>query len=264
MKQFHLSIPTPCHENWEQMTPTEQGRFCGSCQKQVIDFTQMTDQQLVAYFKKPINNVCGRLAPDQLDRTINIPAKRIPWLRYFFQFTLPAFLLSLKATAQKVERVERVTTIRSLRDTLTPLINPIVLPEKLNDPKSYSDQQIAVALGGVAGGIMVVHTPKKIKRSTFLFSNTKRDTAFNQFSVYPNPARSNGTITIDCKKMNKGEYTLKVMAINGTSVCMKPLVLEEKGGLLRTDLPTLIPGQYIITLQHTRSNKVYTEKIQVL
>ena len=118
MKQFNLSIPTPCHERWEQMTPTEQGRFCSSCQKTVIDFTHMTDQQLAAFFKKPVGNVCGRLAKDQLERDIIIPPKRIPWVRYFFQFTLPAFLLSLKSAGQKDARVEKITVVHNNSDTL--------------------------------------------------------------------------------------------------------------------------------------------------
>jgi hypothetical protein len=53
-KKLQLTIPKPCHENWEQMTPVEQGRFCASCQKQVIDFTNMNDRQLATFFKKPL------------------------------------------------------------------------------------------------------------------------------------------------------------------------------------------------------------------
>src|SRR6476620_134387 len=123
MHKFTLSIPTPCHENWDQMTPVEKGRFCGACQKTVIDFTNMTDQQLAAFFKKPTGSVCGRFVKDQLERNITVPTKRIPWLRYFFQFTLPAFLLSLKATGQKVERVEKISVVYSKADTLANKLN---------------------------------------------------------------------------------------------------------------------------------------------
>src|SRR5688572_2813590 len=100
-KQIQLHIPKPCHENWNKMTPAEKGRFCGSCQKQVVDFTKMNDEQLVAIFRRQSNgSVCGRFMQDQLDRTFEIPKKRIPWVRYFFQFALPAFLASSKVTAQ--------------------------------------------------------------------------------------------------------------------------------------------------------------------
>jgi hypothetical protein len=100
-KKFQLNIPKPCHEDWDKMTPQEKGRFCGSCQKQVIDFTTMGDSQLVAFFrKKPTSSVCGRFMNDQLDRTFTIPQKRIPWLKYFFQVTIPLYFGINKLNAQ--------------------------------------------------------------------------------------------------------------------------------------------------------------------
>jgi hypothetical protein len=108
-KHIQLSIADPCHENWDNMTAAEKGRFCGSCQKQVIDFTNMSDSQLAAFFKKPsTGSVCGRFYEDQLDRSIEIPKKRIPWVKYFFQFVLPAFLLSAKAVGQAKPKARTV------------------------------------------------------------------------------------------------------------------------------------------------------------
>ena len=34
-----LRIDTPCHEEWERMTPTERGRHCASCDREVFDLT---------------------------------------------------------------------------------------------------------------------------------------------------------------------------------------------------------------------------------
>src|SRR6185436_6596711 len=94
-KKIQLSIPTPCHENWDNMTPVEKGKFCGSCQKQVVDFSRMSDREIALFFKKPsTGSVCGRFMEDQLDRDIEIPKKRIPWIKYFFQFLLPGYLIS--------------------------------------------------------------------------------------------------------------------------------------------------------------------------
>ena len=100
-KKIQLHIPTPCHENWDNMNPVDKGRFCMSCQKKVIDFTGMNDEQLIAYLKKPAASTCGRFDESQLNRDINVLQKRIPWMKYFFQFALPAFLVSMKADAQK-------------------------------------------------------------------------------------------------------------------------------------------------------------------
>jgi hypothetical protein len=101
MKKITLSIPKPCHENWDQMTSADKGRFCASCQKTVMDFTDMSDRQLAEFFKKPVGSVCGRFYQDQLNRNIELPRKRIPWVRYFFQFTWPMFVLILKSCGTK-------------------------------------------------------------------------------------------------------------------------------------------------------------------
>jgi len=100
-KKFQLTIPEPCHEDWNKMQLEEKGRFCSSCQKGVMDFTGMSDQQLIAFFKKPsTESVCGRFNHDQLNHDFEIPRKRIPWLKYFFTIAIPAFFVSNKANAQ--------------------------------------------------------------------------------------------------------------------------------------------------------------------
>lgn len=99
--KIQLDVSSPCHEDWNQMTDAEKGKFCNSCQKHVVDFTGMSDEQLMAFFRKPTSgSVCGRFMSDQLQRDIIIPKKRIPWFKYLFQFALPAFVLSLKAKGQ--------------------------------------------------------------------------------------------------------------------------------------------------------------------
>ena len=125
-KKIQLTIDEPCHENWDCMTPVEKGKFCGACQKQVVDFSNMSDRQVAEFFKKPIqsfskgSSVCGRFMADQLDRPIEIPGKRIPWVKYFFQITLPAFLFSMKTSAQKTQGAVKVVTKDTTR---IPLIN---------------------------------------------------------------------------------------------------------------------------------------------
>jgi len=110
--KLQLDIAKPCHESREQMQPTVQGRYCVACNKQAIDFTGMRDKQLVAFFKAPSPvAVSGRFVSDQLGRNIRQPQRRMPWLTYFFQFTLPAFLASAKLPAQRNVKIKRDTTI---------------------------------------------------------------------------------------------------------------------------------------------------------
>ena len=108
-KYLSIQIPEPCHENWDNMTTADQGRYCNACAKTVIDFSVMTDAQVLNYFKKDTGNTCGRFLNDQLDNDILIPKKQIPWLRYFFTIAIPAFLFSIKADAQK--KIEKIVLV---------------------------------------------------------------------------------------------------------------------------------------------------------
>ena len=73
MKKINLSIPNPCHESWEKMTAIDKGRFCQSCQKEVVNFSLMSDAQILSFFNKNKGRTCGRFRQDQLDRNILYP-----------------------------------------------------------------------------------------------------------------------------------------------------------------------------------------------
>jgi hypothetical protein len=69
MKKLTVNIPKPCAESWDQMTKTEQGRHCASCDKVVIDFSQMSDHQIYeALLQYKGKKVCGNFYVDQVHR----------------------------------------------------------------------------------------------------------------------------------------------------------------------------------------------------
>jgi hypothetical protein len=81
MKKMRISIENPCHEDWQTMTPETQGRFCGACEKTVVDFTTMSDAEILHYFSKPsVEKTCGRFRVEQLSESgtskQNIPSER--------------------------------------------------------------------------------------------------------------------------------------------------------------------------------------------
>ena len=66
-------MKNPCQENWEGMTPSESGRHCDKCKTEVIDFTQLTNSEIIHYFKSSKQREgCGRFLKSQID-TIQIP-----------------------------------------------------------------------------------------------------------------------------------------------------------------------------------------------
>ena len=90
-----IYIPEPCHENWSAMTPNEQGRFCGSCQKTVVDFTNFTTQDIQNYFAKHYGQkVCGRFNNEQLSTIqIQIPRTVFSYIPASRKFALALFII---------------------------------------------------------------------------------------------------------------------------------------------------------------------------
>jgi len=76
-----IQINKPCHEDWSEMTSEAQGKFCNACEKSVVDFSMMSDAQILNYFSQPKSQkVCGRFNADQVDRALVnvIPQRPLP------------------------------------------------------------------------------------------------------------------------------------------------------------------------------------------
>src|SRR6266700_1370915 len=119
-KSLQLNIPEPCHESWQQMTPNEQGRYCLACQKTVVDFTLMSDRQLLDYISKAGSNVCWRFAPDQLNKEIPFALNKKRYsFAYLWNLLIASFLVAGKADGQ----TKRPICNNSIQmDTLTTII----------------------------------------------------------------------------------------------------------------------------------------------
>lgn len=107
-KYLQIQIPNSCHESWDAMSGQHDGKFCYSCQKNVIDFTIMSNEQLIVFFKNNNSKVCGKFTSDQLNTDIPVSSKKIPWLKYILRITIPAFLFSLKSAAQDAKFKEQI------------------------------------------------------------------------------------------------------------------------------------------------------------
>lgn len=103
-KKAYIQVPEPCHEKWSEMTPVEQGRHCGVCSKNVIDFTSFSDKELLDFLSTSQQNVCGRFNNQQLNREITNPveAKR---------YSLPStWLFGLSLLAGAIATTLPITT----------------------------------------------------------------------------------------------------------------------------------------------------------
>jgi hypothetical protein len=100
-KQIKLSIPTPCTEDWNTMTATQSGKFCAACQKTVVDFSRMSDAEIMRYFTDFQGDTCGRFTEKQLNSVIAEPLVLKP--NYRWAYALSALLLPTIAASQTVK-----------------------------------------------------------------------------------------------------------------------------------------------------------------
>jgi CarboxypepD_reg-like domain/Secretion system C-terminal sorting domain/Carboxypeptidase regulatory-like domain len=139
MQKIQLSIPEPCHQNWDKMNLTEQGRFCNACAKQVVDFSNMSDTQVLNYFSAlKDEKVCGRAYPDQLERAITMPAEPKKRLFWYWNYITMLFLFFSKSNNAKAQGGIK-----------------IIMESQL---KSKTSPDITNALQGRLGGIVISNT----------------------------------------------------------------------------------------------------------
>lgn len=124
-----LAIPEPCHEDWDKMQPKDNGRFCSSCSKTVVDFTIMMSDEVKNYFiQNRNNNVCGRFKKSQLDTiTIQIPSRVLYTQTHYHKMFLLALFIAMGTTLfscadkdgnkKKIEKVEVIEDYSPKTDT---------------------------------------------------------------------------------------------------------------------------------------------------
>lgn len=227
---IQLHIPEPCHENWDNMTPADKGRFCGSCQKEVVDFSVMTDREMAQFFKKPLGgSVCGHFSNTQLDRDIALPKKRIPWVKYFFHVTIPAFLISMKSNAQTRGKVDVTVCIpeRPMMGAVayveTPAIFKGVVVNEKGDPLPFAAIKIKSTGEQVLSdinGVFKIKTPpnKAPEQLTVMFVAHPTAVVFISAADWQ---RGNITVTLNSMDMMVDGMIMPVKRIPG-----KPTIID--------------------------------------
>lgn len=90
MRSITVQIPSPCTERWDDMLPNQRGRFCAHCQKTVVDYTALSDQELIRRLSKIPEASCGRFRDEQLNRPLTPPTGRAvqAWHRWVGVLTM--------------------------------------------------------------------------------------------------------------------------------------------------------------------------------
>jgi hypothetical protein len=74
-----ISIPQSCAQPWAAMVPSANGRHCAACATEVVDFTRMSDAEILAFMKsRQVQPVCALMVAPAVEPQ---HPKRVPGLR---------------------------------------------------------------------------------------------------------------------------------------------------------------------------------------
>ena len=94
MQTQTIKVLFPCQESWDEMQSGENGKFCGSCSKSVIDFTSFSKEEIIAYLAEHRNNtLCGRFKREQIINSCVLPLVTVTPEYQFNRFHAGHFLV---------------------------------------------------------------------------------------------------------------------------------------------------------------------------
>lgn len=67
----NIELSFVCPQNWDNMTICGNGRFCGVCQKTVVDFTDKSQDEYDDIVQKQDGQLCGRFRKVQMTPSVN-------------------------------------------------------------------------------------------------------------------------------------------------------------------------------------------------
>lgn len=152
-KGIRITIAAPCTRQWQDLTPQEGGRFCGSCQKLVVDFTRMSDQELLRYFKDHSGNVCGSFTGLQTDRDIisREKPKKAFWM-YSLAASFVGILISFTSKAQTADTLTAKPLVEI--SPVAPKPVTVIAQPAAPTPEPLADTLFA-PLQGKLGGVCI-------------------------------------------------------------------------------------------------------------
>lgn len=227
-----IQIPQPCHENWHNMTPNEQGRFCGSCQKTVVDFSMMSDKELLDYISKPGASACGRFSNDQLNKSLRSTAttKRFSWP--FFWNIMLASLLSAEANAQ-VETIKKKRPATQQRDLLPRMVNiAIVEDDYLATPQK------------IMGAIFDSKTRQPVSGARVRSPDVNKEVVTDSLGRFSLTVNNSDTIALEVSAI--GRNRLKLLLDKNTSLQNIQITLTDVSYFINerpVDLSVMLEGK---------------------
>lgn len=144
-----IQIAEPCHENWDKMLAEKKaspddsvgrGKFCLSCQKMVVDFSRMTNEEIIQYFEQNAGkSICGRIAKHQHNTPISNYRKVVtPWFNKYVAGFFMALGFYNPSSAQTNEVLYEQTTKGKIAVKPSAIgTKPVVINGRVLDAKTH-------------------------------------------------------------------------------------------------------------------------------
>jgi hypothetical protein len=195
-KTIQLHIPEPCHENWHNMTPQEQGRFCGSCQKTVVDFSAMSDKEILDYFSNASQHTCGRFSNEQLNRDINVAEnkRRFSWA-YIWNVLLATFLVT-ESYAQGQPAVKGKPVIKTRPAMPKKPAPPEMLPT-MGTIAVVEPDELPPPTPEICGVVMDRYTKTPVIGASIWIKGSTKGTVADTNGIFHLPVDKTDTVTLE-------------------------------------------------------------------
>ena len=200
-----VTIAEPCTQNWDKMEKGSDFGFCTACSKNVIDFTNYTNAEIISVLTQTSTSICGRLTVTQLNQLNHYllvkPANR-NWMKYLGVLAIGVSIFTQDASAA----IPRVATEIIVQNA-----------DKKDEKKPTPVTRVSGVILGLdkkpMSGIRVVILNTKYHAITdengryeFIFKYGL-DLKSNVLSV--ESARFSATMTLDYNKVKQNDLTLQ-------------------------------------------------------
>ena len=113
---YSLKLENPCSEDWDSMQNRADGKYCPSCCKNIIDFTTLTNDEIIKVLESNNRNLCGRVRIDQLDVSLS-RIERSSWTSYLNRFIAGMLFIgsAFKVNGQAYNAKNKITVSQPSR-----------------------------------------------------------------------------------------------------------------------------------------------------
>ena len=158
---YTIKINEPCGENWQAMTESQVGKFCSQCTKHVVDFSQLSDSEIITLIENSNGKLCGRFKQSQLDRVLTLSKKEQTSGKY--KQILAGLLVLSNATssfgAKDSAVSKKITSEIKIENSINPIKDSLLL--------SFSGKTGRGDLGRKDSGRQIEYSADIIGQSTF-------------------------------------------------------------------------------------------------